>query len=227
MKNLKFQEHLNRVLLDFSPRQQLLIVSKTRTLDEIKAYYDIGHRQFGENRVQELLLKSNELKASCPEIKWHMIGHLQSNKVKDLFKVHHLESIHSVDSVHLLDELIKNEHRLNQRVGIFLQFNTSREEEKSGFESRSELDVAIARFKNCEHLYLQGLMTMGALRVDDQMKSAEACFHQLSDLKDELDQKWGLDLQLSMGMSQDYKIALAVGANWVRLGTMMFDISGD
>ena len=227
MKNLKFQEHLNRVLLDFSPSQHLLIVSKTRTLDEIKAYYDIGHRHFGENRVQELLLKSNELKTSCPEIKWHMIGHLQSNKVKDLFKVHNLESIHSVDSVHLLDELIKNEHRLNQRVGIFLQFNTSREEEKSGFESRSGLDVAFTRFKNCEHLYLQGLMTMGALRVDDQMKSAQACFRELAGLKAELDQQWGLDLELSMGMSQDYKIALEVGADWVRLGTMMFDISGD
>lgn len=227
MKNLKFQEHLNRVLLDFSPDQHLLIVSKTRTLDEIRAYYDIDHRHFGENRVQELLLKSNELKVSCPEIKWHMIGHLQSNKVKDLFKVHHLESIHSVDSIHLLDELIKNEHRLNHRVGVFLQFNTSREEEKSGFESRSELDVAIARFNDCHKLYLQGLMTMGALRVDNQMKSAEACFRELFGLKAELDQKWGLDLQLSMGMSQDYKIALAEGANWLRLGTMMFDISGD
>lgn len=227
MKNLKFQEHLNRVLLDFSPDQHLLIVSKTRTLDEIRAYYDIGHRHFGENRVQELLLKSNELKVSCPEIKWHMIGHLQSNKVKDLFKVHHLESIHSVDSIHLLDELIKNEHRLNQAVGIFLQFNTSREEEKSGFETIEELELAITRLKNCQHLYLQGLMTMGALRVDDQMKSAEACFRELAEVKAELDQKWDLDLQLSMGMSQDYKIALAEGANWLRLGTMMFDISGD
>ncbi len=227
MKNPKFLEHLNHVLQDFSPDQHLLIVSKTRTLDEIRAYYDIGHRHFGENRVQELLLKSNELKVSCPEIKWHMIGHLQSNKVKDLFKVHSLKAIHSVDSIHLLDELIKNEHRLNHRVGVFLQFNTSREEEKSGFESRPELDVAIARFNDCQNLYLQGLMTMGALRVDDQMKSALACFRELRGLKAELDQKWGLDLQLSMGMSQDYKIALAEGANWLRLGTMMFDISGD
>ena len=225
MKNLKFLEHLNHVLQDFSPNQHLLIVSKTRSLEEIKAYYDVGQRHFGENRVQELLLKSNELKESCPEIKWHMIGHLQSNKVKDLFKVPQLEAIHSVDSLHLLDELIKNEARLNQRVGVFLQFNTSREEEKSGFENRLELNEAVTKLQGCQHLYLQGLMTMGALRVDDQMKSARECFSELADLKQELDRQWGLDLELSMGMSQDYKIALSCGSHWLRLGTMMFELS--
>lgn len=223
MKN-KFSEHYKSVLQDFGPGQNLLIVSKTRSLEEIKAYYDLGHRHFGENKVQELLLKSNELKSSCPEICWHMIGHLQSNKVKDLFKVHNLTAIHSVDSFSLIESLLKYQDRLTHQVDIFLQFNTSGEEEKSGFEKATDLDQACELLKNSQVLKVAGLMTMGALRVEDQLKSALACFKELARIRDELSQKLKLPLALSMGMSQDYRLALSCGSNWLRLGTMMFEL---
>ena len=225
MNNLKFSEHLKKVLQDFAPEQNLLIVSKTRSIEEIKAYYDLGQRHFGENRVSELMTKSLELSESCPEIKWHMIGHLQTNKVKDLFKVKNLFAIHSVDSLRLLEELIKHQQRLDHKIGLFLQFNTSREEEKSGFESTEELIEAAKLLSHQPQLFCKGLMTMGALRVTDQLKSARECFDELAALKRELDQKLGLHLELSMGMSQDYKVALSCGSHWLRLGTMMFELA--
>ncbi len=218
MKN-KFSEHYKKVLQDFGPNQNLLIVSKTRTIDEIKAYYELGHRHFGENRVQELLMKSEQLKEMCPDICWHMIGHLQSNKIKDLYKVDTLYAIHSVDSLSLVEQLIKYADRLNHEVRVFLQYNTSREEEKSGFEKIEELKMSMNLLQNSKKLKVQGLMTMGALRVEDQMVSARRCFEELAQIKANLDPT----LELSMGMSQDYHIALECGSSWLRLGTMMFE----
>lgn len=225
MKN-KFSEHYKKVLQDFGPQQNLLIVTKTRTVEEIKAYYDLGHRHFGENRVQELQEKARELEESCPEILWHMIGHLQSNKIKDLYKVRSLYAIHSVDSQNLLEQLMKYEDRLENEVKIFLQFNTSKEEEKSGFEQVSDLEECVEMFKGSSHLKLHGLMTMGALRVKDQLKSARACFEELASIKQHLESKYHLQLELSMGMSQDYHVALSCGSSWLRLGTMMFEGEG-
>ncbi|MFA7613134.1 MAG: YggS family pyridoxal phosphate-dependent enzyme [Candidatus Caldatribacteriota bacterium] len=225
MKN-KFSEHYKKVLQDFGPQQNLLIVTKTRTIEEIKAYYDLGHRHFGENRVQELQAKARELEESCPGIHWHMIGHLQSNKIKDLYKVKSLYAIHSVDSLNLLEQLIKLEDRLENEVKVFLQFNTSREEEKSGFEEIADLEKCVEILKGPTHLKLQGLMTMGALRVKDQLKSARVCFEELVSIKQQLESKYHLQLELSMGMSQDYHVALSCGSNWLRLGTMMFEGEG-
>lgn len=221
MKN-NLSEYYQSVLQDFSTDQHLLIVSKTRTIQEIKAYYDLGHRHFGENRVQELLEKSMALKESCPEISWHMIGNLQSNKVKELFKVSHLFAIHSIDRLSLLDDLLKHQDLLKSEVKVFLQFNTSKEDEKSGFEEVSELEEAVERLLKAKQLKLAGLMTMGALRVEDQLTSARLCFEELKSLRDILNKKYHLKLQLSMGMSQDYQVALSCGSNWLRLGTMMF-----
>lgn len=223
MKN-KFSEHYQKVLQDFGPKQNLLIVSKNRSIDDIKAYYELGHRHFGENRVQELLIKSQELEGCCPDICWHMIGHLQTNKIKDLFKVKNLYAIHSVDTLKLLEQLLKFEERLGKEVKIFLQFNTSREEEKSGFEKIAELEEAIELFKHSLFLKLWGLMTMGALRVENQLISAQSCFEELVQIKQNLDRKYSLHLELSMGMSQDYQVALSCGSNWLRLGTMMFEV---
>jgi pyridoxal phosphate enzyme (YggS family) len=197
---------------------KLLIVSKTRPLEDIQAYYEIGHRDFGENRVQELLEKSAALKELCPDIRWHMIGHLQSNKINQLFSVHNLWAIHSVDDKDLLEKLIKAEHRLSQAVNIFLQYNTSREEEKSGFETVESLKEAIQLFPAHSKIKFYGLMTMGTLRTENFQDEARRCFQELNTIRDSLDSA----LSTSMGMSQDYQIALEERSNWVRLGTMMF-----
>jgi hypothetical protein len=203
-------------------QSHLLIVSKTRSEEDIIQYYNLGHRDFGENRVQELLEKAENLREICPEIRWHMIGHLQSNKVNQLFTVPNLWAIHSVDDEELLQKLIKSEHRLNQEVRIFLQFNTSKEEEKSGFENYDDLLKAAKLIPLGSKIKLHGLMTMGTLRTESFEQEAKRCFKELNSLKLRLETELGLNLESSMGMSQDYEIALQEKSDWIRLGTMMF-----
>jgi pyridoxal phosphate enzyme (YggS family) len=200
----------------------LLIVSKTRSIDEIKSYYELGHRDFGENRVQELEEKSLALKDSCPEIRWHMIGHLQSNKINHLFKIPNLFAIHSVHDRHLVDKLIAAEDKLTHPVEIYLQFNTSKEEEKSGFETYTELLESAEFLVKTKKLKLVGLMTMGTLRTENFEAEAGRCFQDLNVEKDKLQTELGVRLRTSMGMSQDYKIAVREKSDMVRIGTMMF-----
>lgn len=201
----------------------LLIVSKTRSLEEIKAYYELGHRDFGENRVQDLQDRSEALLTECPDIRWHMIGHLQKNKVNQLFSVPHLSAIHSVDDRELVEKLIKSEDRLKCDVGVFLQLNTSHEIEKSGFETYTDLRSAAELLLSAKKIKLKGLMTMGTLRTENFEAEAGRCFQELQVEKEKLQTEFGIRLESSMGMSQDYKIALREGADWVRLGTMMFN----
>ena len=201
---------------------QLLIVSKTRSVEEIQCYYDLGHRDFGENRVQELQEKSQILEKSCPDIRWHMIGQLQSNKVVSLLEVPHLYAIHSVGSRSLLEKLLKNEHRLKNPLQIFLQFNTSGEEEKSGLETYLEVLECARLFPVSSHFKFAGLMTMGTLRTVNFQAEALRCFQELNRLKNQLQGELGIHLKTSMGMSQDYLIAIQEHSDWIRLGTMMF-----
>lgn len=216
-----FQERLSRVRSELGSAK-LLIVSKTRSLEEIQTYYELGQRDFGENRVQDLLEKAEALNEKCPDLRWHMIGHLQSNKINQLFKTPGLYAIHSVHSRELLDKLLSSENKLSHGVQIFLQFNTSHEAEKSGFETYTELKMAAESAVSGKKLRLQGLMTMGTLRTEEFEKEASRCFQDLVVEKNKLEAELGLKLQTSMGMSQDYLLAVREGSDWVRLGTMMF-----
>lgn len=202
---------------------KLLIVSKTRPAEDILTYYKLGHRDFGENRVQELAEKSEECKISCPEIRWHMIGNLQTNKVNNLLKVTNLFAIHSVDDRELVDKLVQAEEKLDHSVNIFLQFNTSHEAEKSGFETYTDLLESAELISKCRWLKLAGVMTMGTLRTDNFEAEAGRCFQDLVVEKEKLQAELNLKLETSMGMSQDYKIALREKSDWIRLGTMMFE----
>lgn len=201
----------------------LLIVSKTRSLEEIRTYYELGHRDFGENRVQELYDKALALQKLCPEIRWHMIGHLQSNKINLLFSVPHLYAIHSVHDLSLVERLIKAQDKLTHEVRIFLQFNTSHEAEKSGFETYTDLRSSAELLLKCSKLKLEGVMTMGTLRTENFEAEAGRCFQDLMVEKEKLENEFGIRLKTSMGMSQDYKIAIREKSDWVRLGTMMFE----
>ncbi len=216
-----FQQKLKAVKSELKD-SALLIVSKTRSIDEIKTYYELGHRDFGENRVQELAEKAEELKTACPDIRWHMIGHLQSNKLNALLKVHNLFAIHSVHDRHLVDKLIAAEDKLDHEVQIYLQFNTSKEEEKSGFDIYTDLLTSAELLVKCKKLKLTGLMTMGTLRTDNFERDAGQCFQILQVEKDKLQTELNIPLKTSMGMSQDYKIAVREKSDMVRLGTMMF-----
>ena len=221
-KQSLFAQKLESIQKQLSGESKLLIVSKTRSLEEIQIYYQLGHRDFGENRVQELLEKSEALKTLCPDIRWHMIGNLQSNKINQLFGVHKLWAIHSVDDQDLLEKLIKAESKLTHPVNVFLQYNTSKEEEKSGFEDYESLKTAALKIPTNSKIKLYGLMTMGTLRTENFEGEAKRCFQELNQIKSKLSGDTGIKLVTSMGMSQDYTLALKENSGWIRLGTMMF-----
>ncbi len=212
---LKYKEELDKF-----PAAKLLAVSKTKSSEFIKKAYSLGQRDFGENKVQELVLKSNELKECCPDIRWHFIGSLQSNKINGLLGVKHLVSIHSIDSIKLLNKLIQKSS--DRKLGLFLQVNTSGEIEKSGFNTDDEVLEAIKQMEKLSGFYLQGLMTIGKIRTENFNEEAKICFNRVSELKQRIDSSQGLNLELSMGMSSDYKIALDYKSNWIRIGSGIF-----
>jgi pyridoxal phosphate enzyme (YggS family) len=201
---------------------QLLIVSKTQSADDIRILYQAGHRDFGENRVQELEEKE-ALLSDCSELRWHLIGHLQSNKIPKLNKISRLYAIHSVDTAELAEKLARSLQGHHSGVGLFLQFNTSQEDEKSGFEDYSELYAVAKKLIDIRNVRLQGLMTMATIRTKNPEAEAQRCFQDLQELGLKLQKSLGLStLELSMGMSNDYAIALKHGTNWVRVGSKIF-----
>jgi pyridoxal phosphate enzyme (YggS family) len=213
---LKYQN----ILQQLQGKAKLLAVSKTRTIDEIESLYHLAHRDFGENRVQELAEKAIKLKhLDC--IRWHFIGPLQRNKVKSLINIDKLIAIHSVDRFELIDELAK--HHPPRNLGLFLQFNTAKEEQKQGFESYTELAQAAKMINQLDCYDLVGLMTMSKLRTQQFESDALDCFKQLKELRDRLVRELNIPkLELSMGMSADFNQALACDTDWVRIGSQLF-----
>ena len=198
---------------------RLLVVSKTQTAADIRSLYEAGQRDFGENRVQELEEKDAAL-ADLPDLRWHLIGHLQSNKISKLNKIPRLVSIHSVDDADLMNKLITG-LKLAKPVGLFLQVNTSGEDEKSGFEDEESLKEALKKLSSISSpAFFQGLMTMGTIRTEDVAGEAHRCFKALKDMRDRLCPKG----ELSMGMSGDYLIARDYASDWVRVGSKIFKV---
>jgi len=196
---------------------QLVVVSKYRSLPELQEVYDCGHRHYGENRVQELTNKYENLPK---DIHWHLIGHLQSNKVKYIAPFIYL--IHSMDSLKLLKEVDK-EARKHQRVISFLfQMHIAQEETKFGL-SKTELDEILLdqEYINLTHVACKGLMGMASNTADiDQVKKE---FEYLNSVYTELKDKHHYDT-LSMGMSGDYLTAIAEGSNLIRVGSKIFSV---
>jgi pyridoxal phosphate enzyme (YggS family) len=205
---------------EVSDKATLIAVSKNFKVQDIKTVFELGQVDFGENKVQELVSKSQELSS---DINWHFLGHLQSNKLNTLFKIKNLISIHSVDSISLLSKILTK--KPFQKVGLFLQVNTSEESEKSGFQTLAELKEAILLINRSENkfFYFQGLMTIGKIRSDDFEASAHSCFKELLSLKESLScEQLTSQISLSMGMSSDYKISLEYQSDFVRIGTAIF-----
>jgi len=203
-------------------QKKFIAVSKKHPVDEIEFLYSKGHRDFGENRVEELKLKSDDLSKKCPEIKWHFIGHLQSKKISLLAKVSNLYAIHSIDSIELLYKLVRKNF-VNQ-IRCFLQVNTSKEVEKFGFRNEKNL-LQAAKFMQglkSDDFLLQGLMTMSKLRTVNFESDARKCFKKLCEMRDLINNELGLELELSMGMSSDFAIALEYGTSWPRIGSKIF-----
>lgn len=212
----ELKQNLESIQQRIASRARLIAVSKTFPASDVQLMYQLGHRDFGENKVQDLLDKATELEESCPEIRWHFIGGLQSNKINHLLKVPHLVSIHSIDRLSLLKKLISKES--NSKIGLFLQFNTSGEEQKGGFEQEKELIEAIDLIKQTSFFH-QGFMTMGSIRSDDFESAARKSFSQLVDINKRLGSE---KTEISQGMSADFEIALEIGTDWVRVGRALF-----
>ncbi len=188
----------------------LVAVSKTRSNEEIMKAYDLGIRDFGENYVQELVNKMDTLPK---DIKWHMIGHLQTNKVKELIK-RNIYLIESVDSIKLVKEIDKCALKNNKIINILIEVNIANDSNKTGC-LLSDLDDLINTAKSLNNINLMGLMAIGPHTTND--KEIIACFHKMNELKE----KYQLEL-LSMGMSNDYHLALKEKTNIVRIGTKIF-----
>lgn len=217
----QIKDQLEFYCKEIGGRAKLLAVSKTFPIEDIEIAWNFGQRDFGENKVQDLVEKAEALAALRP-LRWHMIGHLQSNKINMLLKVPNLVSIHSIDRMSLVDKILV--HRHTQKIGLFLQYNTSNESEKGGFESYKELKEAAFKIIDSEsNFYLQGLMTMGKIRSDDFAEDARKCFSLLSKLRSDLKKDLEVsDLELSMGMSSDFYQALEFNSSWIRIGTGVF-----
>jgi pyridoxal phosphate enzyme (YggS family) len=193
----------------------LIAVSKKQSVDAIEELYQLGHRDFGENYVQELITKAETLdKRGCQEIRWHFIGHLQTNKVKSL--IPWVSCIHTVDSSRLAQELDKKFSTLGRagKLPVFMEVNMDKEETKSGVSSEEAVHLS-DKIGLCPKLDLLGLMCIPPLGVDPSAR-----FRELAALERQLrPQTQG---KLSMGMSGDYAEAIAEGATHIRVGTVLF-----
>ena len=199
----------------------LLAVSKTHPAAAVRAAHAAGQRAFGENRVQELAAKASEL-ADLPDVRWHLIGSLQTNKVRELLAVPNLELVHSLDRVSLADELQRQLARTGRRLGVLLQANVTGEANKHGVAPAAALDLLDKVLHDAPLLAVQGVMAMGPLDGDPVPAFAAAAA-----LRDRLRATSGLPLPvLSLGMSGDLDAAIAAGSTLVRIGTGVFGARG-
>lgn len=194
----------------------LVAVSKTKPVSDIQEAYDAGHRIFGENKIQEMVGKYEELPK---DIKWHMIGHLQSNKVK--YMAHFVDLIHGVDSFKTLKEINKQALKHDRVIACLLQAKIAKEETKFGL-SFEEIENILQsdEFNNLKNINVVGLMGMASFSDDQAMVSKE--FESLKLYYDKCIQKDYKFSVLSMGMSGDYQIAIENGSNMIRVGSAIF-----
>ena len=217
-------EKYKALLAELNGKATLVAVSKTKPMEDIQALYDLGQRDFGENYVQELVDKQ----AALPkDIRWHFIGHLQSNKVKYIAPFVHL--IHGADSIGLLKEINKQGAKFNRVIDCLLQVHIAKEETKFGFDE-NEINE-LHQLNELQNVHITGLMGMASFSGDkDLVRSEFVTLKQLFALNEKMfisavppDQTpVATPPVLSMGMSGDYAIALQEGSNMIRIGSALF-----
>ena len=202
----------------------LICVSKFHTAETIMQAYDAGERNFGESRVQELLLKQQALPS---DIRWHFIGHLQTNKVRQIVPFVHM--IHSVDSVRLLEVINREAEKIGRRVKVLLEVHVAKEETKSGFMPEEILSIAnslIASSPNSLYPWVEICGIMGMATFTDDADLVRSDFASLRSIFDTCSTRFpslssGFK-ELSIGMSDDYPLAIEYGSTMVRIGSMIF-----
>lgn len=201
----------------FGQSVELIAVSKTKPIELLQEAYDQGIRAFGENKVQEMM---DKFQVMPKDIEWHMIGHLQRNKVK--YIIPFVSLIHSVDSQRLADEIERQAEKIHREINILIEVNMGREESKFGLLEEEVLPF-LKQVENYRFVKIKGLMT-SAPYVEDSEQNREI-FHKMKQLSvdieaeniDNVSMEW-----LSMGMSNDYQVAIEEGSNMVRIGTGIF-----
>jgi len=207
--------NLLNISKEICPDVTLVAVSKTKPVEDIKTAYDFGQRNFGENKVQELIKKSEELPK---DINWHMIGHLQRNKVKYIVPFIHL--IHSVDSLRLLKEINKQAKKQLKKVNVLIQVDISNDDSKFGF-SLFEINDLFEKinYDDYQNILFKGLMGMASFTSNKEIIRKQ--FNSLNNVFQKFKKRHSFEY-LSMGMSGDYIIALECGSNMIRLGSNIF-----
>ena len=211
------KEKLDQVYKTLPSDVQLVAVSKTKPLSDIQEAYDAGQKVFGENRIQEMVNKYQELPK---DIQWHMIGHLQKNKIKHM--AHFVHMVHGVDSLEKLYEINKQAKKHDRVIKCLLQVKIAEEDSKFGLNEEGVLDILKSKeIMDFNNLRIDGLMGMATFTSDVQQLNKE--FKRLKTFFDKLNNTLSLDLKtLSIGMSGDYKIAIKNGSTMVRVGSAIF-----
>lgn len=220
---MSIQNNLQQIRSTIPSSVTLVAVTKTHPVEKLKELYDAGHRQFGENKVQEM---AGKYEALPRDIQWHLIGHLQTNKVKYIAPFVHL--IHSVDSLKLLQEINKQAQKCNRVISCLLQVYLAKEETKFGMDEE-ELKALInaQEVEQFANIQVRGLMGMAS--NTDNTEQIRMEFHRLKtifDLYKSIGKKNICMEILSMGMSSDYKIAIENGSTMVRVGSAIFGNRG-
>ena len=215
-------DHLKSVQNHIPPNVQLVAVTKTYPVETLEKAYALGLRDFGENRVQEMIDKQPQLP---DDVSWHQIGHLQTNKVKYIAPFVHL--IHSVDSLKILREINKQALRQERVIDCLLQVYIAKEDSKFGLDEEEVLQLLKSEdFKSMKNISIRGLMGMATFTDKETVVRAE--FASLKKFFDQLKMDYFADNDqfslISMGMTSDYQIAIEEGSNMVRIGTALFGI---
>ena len=196
---------------------EIVAVTKTHGPEVVQEAWEAGLRIVGENKVQEAAWKQ-PLSVSGPE--WHLIGHLQKNKVRPALEL--FSTFHSVDSVALIDRIQRVAEEIGARPNILLEVNMSGERSKDGMRP-DDVPAAVERALACPNLTLEGFMTMAPFVPADKVEETRPVFAGLRELRDAMEAEFGAAFpRLSMGMSNDYPVAVEEGATWIRLGTVLF-----
>ncbi|MER3319045.1 MAG: YggS family pyridoxal phosphate-dependent enzyme [Allomuricauda sp.] len=213
---MSIKDNLNKIKSELPKEVTLVAVSKTKPNEDILEAYEAGQRVFGENKVQEMVQKWEDLPK---DIEWHMIGHVQRNKVK--YMAEFVSLIHGVDSSRLLKEINKQAKKYDRVIPCLLQIHIAEEDTKFGLDEK-ELNELISSdtFKAMENIKIVGLMGMATFTKDENQVRRE--FTQLKSMFDALKAKLSDISILSMGMSGDYTIAIEEGSTMVRIGSSIF-----
>lgn len=198
---------------------KLIAVTKTKPVAMLQEAYDAGSRDFGENKVQEILEKAPKLPT---DIRWHMIGHLQKNKVRQV--IDKVVMIHSVDSLELAEVIEKEAAKRELHIDILLEVNVAREDSKSGFYME-DLEDAILKMANFSYIHIRGLMTIAPFvgNSEENRDIFKKLYQLYVDIKSKNIDNISMDV-LSMGMTGDYKVAIEEGATMIRVGTGIFGV---